>query len=125
MVFLIHRKNLMLRKIKRPGAQLGDIKYIDVNDDKKIDDLDKVRLYDSSIPKLIFGLNFDFEYKGFELSMFWQGTDRCKNLCKPNRTKWGYQHTHVACITTVGPRLPVKLQLCQGHFTTDRTATIP
>ncbi len=70
-------------EIKRPGAQLGDIKYIDVNDDKKIDDLDKVRLYDSSIPKLIFGLNFDFEYKGFELSMFWQGQADAKTYVNP------------------------------------------
>jgi TonB-linked SusC/RagA family outer membrane protein len=58
---------------KRPGAQLGDIKYIDVNEDGVINDLDRTRIYDSNIPKFIYGLNFNFQYKGFELSMLWQG----------------------------------------------------
>jgi TonB-linked SusC/RagA family outer membrane protein len=70
-------------EVKRAGAQLGDIKYIDVNDDKVIDDRDKVRLFHSSLPKIIYGVNFNFEYKGFELSMLWQGQAKAKTYINP------------------------------------------
>ena len=69
--------------VKRPGAQLGDIKYLDMNDDGKIDDLDKVRLYDSSIPKVIYGFNIDLTYKRFEMSMLWQGQADAKTYVNP------------------------------------------
>ena len=70
--------------VKRPGAQLGDIKYIDVNKDGVIDDNDKVRIYDSNIPKIIYGLNFNFQYKGFELTMLWQGQADAKTYINPS-----------------------------------------
>ncbi|MBN2772797.1 MAG: TonB-dependent receptor [Prolixibacteraceae bacterium] len=77
------QEELDATEVKRPGAQVGDIKYLDMNDDKKIDDLDKVRLYESPIPKVIFGLNINFEYKGFELSMLWQGQADVKTYINP------------------------------------------
>ncbi|MBU2903906.1 TonB-dependent receptor [Arenibacter algicola] len=69
--------------VKRPGAKVGDIKYLDVNEDGNINDLDMVRLYDSPIPKVIFGLNFGMEYKGLELSMMWQGQGDAKTYINP------------------------------------------
>ena len=69
--------------VKREGARVGDIKYIDANDDGVINDLDKVRLYESSLPKIIYGLNFDFHYKGFDLTMFWQGQADAKTYINP------------------------------------------
>jgi hypothetical protein len=69
--------------VKRPGAQLGDIIYVDTNDDGKIDDNDKVRLYDSSLPKYIFGCNVDLNYKGFDFTMLWQGQAGAKTYINP------------------------------------------
>jgi len=69
--------------VKRPGAQVGDIKYIDVNEDGSIDDLDRIRVYESPIPKMIYGLNLDFQYRGFELSMLWQGQADAKTYINP------------------------------------------
>ena len=86
-------------EVKRAGAQLGDIKYIDVNDDKVIDDRDKVRLYESTIPKASYGLNVDFQYKGVELSMLWQGQSGAKTYINPttrngdiNPPMWMYKN---------------------------------
>ncbi len=70
-------------EVKRAGAQVGDIKFVDVNGDKVIDDLDRVRLYDSTLPKVIYGLNLDFRYKGFEFNMLWQGQGGAKTYINP------------------------------------------
>lgn len=50
----------------------GDLIYKDQNGDGKIDGQDRVYL-GSPDPKYIFGLTANFNYKNFDLSMFWQG----------------------------------------------------
>ncbi|MBI9061017.1 MAG: TonB-dependent receptor [Marinilabiliaceae bacterium] len=54
------------------GLKPGDIKFVDVNGDGKIDKDDR-EIYHSNIPRFTFGLNFNAEYKGFDLSLFFQG----------------------------------------------------
>ncbi len=68
---------------KRADAKVGDIKYLDMNGDDQIDDLDKVRLFDSPLPKFIYGLNINLEYKGFEFNMLWQGQAKAKTYINP------------------------------------------
>ena len=51
----------------------GDIKYFDVNDDGVINDFDKVPIGYPETPNLIYGLGVSFGYKGFDLSLFFQG----------------------------------------------------
>ena len=53
----------------QPNAQLGDVKYIDRNNDGKIDDEDKTYL-GSYIPDFTGGLNLSGEYKNFFVSIF-------------------------------------------------------
>ncbi len=52
----------------------GDIKYEDTNGDGKIDGNDNRRLGKSSFPRGQFGINMNFQYKGFYLSMLFQGS---------------------------------------------------
>lgn len=54
-------------------AKAGDIKYKDQNGDGVIDDEDKVAIGRSNFPELIFGLNLSAEWKGFDVSLFFQG----------------------------------------------------
>ncbi|MBN1927437.1 MAG: TonB-dependent receptor [Prolixibacteraceae bacterium] len=51
----------------------GDIRIKDVNGDGTISDADKVNL-GSPLPILVYGLNINLEYKGFDLSAFFNGT---------------------------------------------------
>ncbi|MBN2262592.1 MAG: SusC/RagA family TonB-linked outer membrane protein [Prolixibacteraceae bacterium] len=51
----------------------GDAKYKDVNNDGKINDLDKVIL-GSPLPKLTFGFSVNLQYKGFDFQAFFNGT---------------------------------------------------
>jgi len=48
----------------------GDIKFIDSNGDGLISDLDRVQM-GSPYPDFTGGLNLNFEWKGFDLNMFW------------------------------------------------------
>lgn len=51
----------------------GDLKYEDVNKDGIISDLDVVPNGRSTIPDINFGLNISMLWKGFDLSVFFQG----------------------------------------------------
>lgn len=53
--------------------QPGDIKYEDVNGDKKIDENDQVVIGHPAFPQMIFGLTLNADWKGFDLGMLWQG----------------------------------------------------
>jgi len=55
------------------GAKVGRFKWKDVNGDRIIDDNDKGAIGDPN-PKFIFGLNLTAAFKGFDFSMFLQGT---------------------------------------------------
>ncbi len=52
----------------------GDIKYEDTNGDGQITSADYRRLGKSSTPRGQYGLNLNFQYKGFYLSMLFQGS---------------------------------------------------
>jgi TonB-linked SusC/RagA family outer membrane protein len=55
-----------------PGIQPGDVRYIDLNNDGKITDLDK-QILGSSFPTFTYGFNTSVEYRNFDLSLFFQG----------------------------------------------------
>lgn len=51
-----------------PTAVPGDLIFVNQNDDKVIDDEDKVMIGDPN-PDFIFALSLNFDYKGFDLSL--------------------------------------------------------
>jgi TonB-linked SusC/RagA family outer membrane protein len=53
----------------QPNAKPGDIRYVDYNKDGKID-LEDRQWMGSPLPKFEVGLNFSGEYKGFDLTVF-------------------------------------------------------
>jgi len=55
------------------GVVPGDLIYKDVNGDGVINSLDEVRQPYSPMPQIVYGLNFNFEYKGFDLILGLQG----------------------------------------------------
>ena len=54
------------------GAAVGRIRYRDINGDGRITEADQDWIY-SPVPDVMFGANFYFEYKGFDLTLFFQG----------------------------------------------------
>jgi TonB-linked SusC/RagA family outer membrane protein len=61
------------------GSKVGDIRIVDLNDDKVIDEKDRYRSKFSSTPEYVFGLNISLEYKNFDFSMFLQGQTNVNN----------------------------------------------
>lgn len=58
----------------QPNVLPGDIKYEDINGDGKIDSEDQVIIGFNQTPEVMWGYNLQLEYKGFDFSMFLQGT---------------------------------------------------
>jgi TonB-dependent starch-binding outer membrane protein SusC len=56
----------------QPNAVPGDVKFVDLNDDGKIDGSDRTMI-GSAIPKVTYGLNINLGYKGFDLSVYTYG----------------------------------------------------
>jgi len=54
------------------GAGPGRIRYVDINNDGKIDDLDRTWI-GTTLPQLEYGLRIDMNYKKFDLSIFGSG----------------------------------------------------
>jgi TonB-linked SusC/RagA family outer membrane protein len=52
----------------------GDIKYLDVNKDGKVNEADKVPIGNPILPEVIYGGGFSLSYKRFDVSAFFQGT---------------------------------------------------
>ena len=51
----------------------GDIKYKDLNGDGIINSYDQTAIGYGAVPRMLYGLNFGFGYRGFDLSLFFQG----------------------------------------------------
>ncbi len=91
------------------GAAPGRIRYVDINGDNKIDDLDRTWI-GTTLPKLEYGLRIDLNYKRFDLSLFGSGVAGRKgfdvytqynNLMRSRENVgpgvfngWTPQHTH-------------------------------
>lgn len=60
-----------------PGAVPGSLKFVDVNNDKKITEADKV-YQGTSLPKWTGGITNSFKYKEFSLSVFIQTSQGAK-----------------------------------------------
>lgn len=54
----------------------GDIRYVDINDDGKIDSYDKVPIGYARVPEMMFGFGATVAYKGFDLTLGFTGATR-------------------------------------------------
>lgn len=65
------------------NTQAGDIKYIDVDGDGSITSNDRVRIYESAIPEIVYGINMGGKWNSFELNVLWTGQGRAKQMIRP------------------------------------------
>lgn len=54
----------------QPNAQLGDLIFVDTNEDGTLNDEDKVNI-GNPFPKLTLGFNTSINWKGLDFNMFW------------------------------------------------------
>jgi TonB-linked SusC/RagA family outer membrane protein len=70
---IFHNQEELDKYPHSPNSQIGDIRVIDLNGDGEINDKDRYRESRNAIPKYVFGLNSNFSYKNFDLTIFFQG----------------------------------------------------
>ncbi|MWB93592.1 SusC/RagA family TonB-linked outer membrane protein [Flavobacterium sp. GA093] len=56
----------------QPNAQPGDVRFVDLNGDGKIDANDKTKIGNPN-PDVMYGFNFDLSYKAFDFSIYTYG----------------------------------------------------
>jgi TonB-linked SusC/RagA family outer membrane protein len=61
----------------QPNAHAGDLKFIDQNDDGKIDDSDRTYM-GNAFPKMTYGFSANFNWKNWDMSLFFQGVNGVK-----------------------------------------------
>jgi TonB-linked SusC/RagA family outer membrane protein len=72
-----------------PGTVPGDIIYEDVNGDGEINSLDRVRQDLINIPEIVYGLNVYCAYRGFDLSLLFQGQENARhNFASSSGNNW-------------------------------------
>lgn len=71
----------------------GNLKYEDVNGDGKLDYQDK-QVLGNTIPKATYGINAGLRFKGFDLSVLFQGVGGANAVIKDYTTRMAYE-----CIT--------------------------
>lgn len=64
-------------------AKVGDVKFVDVNDDKVINGDDRIILSNSSTPKITYGITLGAEWKGFGINILLQGQGMAKTIFNP------------------------------------------
>ncbi|MDR1335881.1 MAG: TonB-dependent receptor [Tannerella sp.] len=57
------------------GLRPGDLKYVDVNRDGKIDSNDEAPMGYPNVPEIIYGFSGGLSWKGFDISFLFQGAD--------------------------------------------------
>lgn len=63
----------------------GDIKYVDINDDGRIDENDQVPIGFPTVPEIIYGFGLTAGHKGFDASFFFQGSARSSFMIAPDK----------------------------------------
>jgi TonB-linked SusC/RagA family outer membrane protein len=63
----------------QPSAQPGDVRFVDLNGDGKIDANDKTKIGDPN-PDVTYGFNIDVTYKAFDFSMYTYGVAGSQNV---------------------------------------------
>src|SRR5690606_8794628 len=66
---------------KLPNTRVGDIRYVDQNNDGIINELDRVN-HGDAFPYLNYALNHDLSYKNWDVYMLWQGVGKRTQLIK-------------------------------------------
>jgi len=62
----------------------GDIKYVDINGDGKINEKDQVAIGYPETPEIIYGFGISTGYKNFDLSFFFQGSANSSFFIQPS-----------------------------------------
>jgi len=80
--------------------QPGDVRYVDVNKDGKIDDYDRVPVGYSPTPEIVYGFSLGFNWRGFDVSALFQGAANV-SIKYFGRSLWPFFNGHESAKTLI------------------------
>lgn len=80
--------------------QPGDVRYVDVNKDGKIDDYDRVPVGYSPTPEIVYGFSLGFNWRGFDVSALFQGAGNV-SIKYFGRSLWPFFNGHESAKTLI------------------------
>ena len=102
------------------AVRVGDIKYKDLNGDGKITAEDRTWIARSPIPEVMFGLDFNFKWRGFDAVFFFQGATNTEIMLCGTYSALGYSDgTYYTQAFKWGSNPPK--YLVEGSWTPDHT----
>jgi TonB-linked SusC/RagA family outer membrane protein len=90
-----NKKEVNNSAFQNANTSLGDIKYVDQNGDGKITSPEDLIFAGTTNPRYNFGLNLGVSYKGFNLSLFFQGVGK-RNYYLSSTSVGTYLHPWVS-----------------------------
>lgn len=90
-------------QVAQNGTWLGDVRFADINNDGKIDDKDQTFI-GSPHPKFTYGFTNSVQYKGFDASLFLQGSYGAKIFNYLRRGLEGMENVFQNQMATVNDR---------------------
>lgn len=104
------------------SPRLGDIKYVDINGDGQINVEDMVRISRGTMPELMFSFQFDADYKGFDISLQFQGAALCDKMLMGNWSNFsGVNDLTPLTVPWYANYDNAPLYLVEGSWTPDNT----
>ena len=64
--------------------KVGDIKYVDINEDGRIDQNDRVPIGTPTVPEILYGFGLSFGHKAIDISFFFQGSAKSSFFIQPS-----------------------------------------
>lgn len=101
-------------------VRIGDIKFKDINGDGLINTTDRVWIAKNPLPQIMYGMNFDAQYKWVDLSLFFQGAAMSDVMLSGTYQALGYSDgTFYTQIFKWGSNPPK--YLAEGSWTPENT----
>lgn len=102
------------------AVRVGDIKYKDLNGDGRITAEDRTWIARSPIPEIMYGLDFNFKWRGFDAVVFFQGAANTEIMLSGTYSALGYSDgTYYTQAFKWGSNPPK--YLVEGSWTPDNT----
>lgn len=105
--------------VRFPDAKVGDVRVVDTNKDGVINELDKIILENSPTPRIVYGVDMGWEWKGLALNVLFQGQAKAQTIYRPfdvNQQAAFYENRWQSELRTPNATLPAAFDTASSSY---------